>query len=101
MASFSVLQSNFTVSTMVEHGTLAFFLDGVKLFGAENFTANNKIVLSPGPHSYQWQVNGQRGVTRYSIRLMLNGKSIPATAIGPRILPNDSDIDFSAGNFTV
>lgn len=101
MARFLVLESNFTVSTMVEHGTLAFFLDGVEKFSGTDFTANNKMVLSPGQHSYQWQVNGQTGVTRYSIRLMLNGKSIPASAVGPRVLPNGSSTDFNADNFTV
>ena len=102
MAQFKTLTANFTVSTMVEHGTLAFFLDDDPnpKFSGTDFTANNKMVLSPGEHSYQWQVNGKRGITRYSIRLLLNGTPIPATSIGPRTLQN-GDTDFDGGPFTV
>ena len=89
---------NFTVSTMVEQGTLAFFLDGVRIIESRDEKVQQEKELSPGTHEYQWQVNGQRDVTRYSVRLLRNGKSIPGTGIGPRTL-KDGDTDFDGDSF--
>lgn len=96
--SRALLAPNFTVNTMVEGGTLAFFLDGVRIIESRNEKAQEERALSSGTHEYQWQVNGQRDVTRYSVRLLRNGKSIPGTGIGPRTL-KDGDTDFDGGNF--
>ena len=85
---------------MVEQGTLTFFLDGDPIIKSRDEKAQEDSVLSPGTHEYQWQVNGQRDVTRYSVRLMRNGKSIPGTGIGPRTL-KDGDTDFDGGNFDI
>jgi hypothetical protein len=100
MPQFKTLSANFTVSTMIEHGKLSFFLDGTKLFDSEDEIVRRDMVLSPGEHSYQWQVNGIKGVTRYSIRLLRNGTPIPGTGIGPKVLKN-GDTDFNAGTFTI
>ena len=100
MAKFKVLSSNFKVSTMVEHGTLAFFLNGEQIIAARDSIDSKDMVLEPGEYEYQWQVNGTRNITRYSIRLLLNGTSIPKTGVGPRVL-NGGDTDFSGGTITI
>ena len=100
MAKFKVLFSNFKVSTMVEHGTLAFFLNGVQIIAARDSIDSKDMVLTIGEHEYQWQVNGNQDVTRYSIRLLSNGVSIPQTGVGPRVLKG-GNIDFSGGTFTI
>lgn len=100
MAQFRTLTPNFTVSTMVEHGALSFFLDDELKFSGTDFQNSQKMVLEPGDHTFQWQVNGQQEITRYSIRLLLNGTPIPATAVGPRTLQS-GNTDFDGGTFTV
>lgn len=85
---------------MVEHGTLAFFLDGVSIIQDRDVISRKDMVLAPGPHQYQWQVNGTQGQTRYSIRLLLNGVPIPGTGRGPRVLQNDNN-DLGGGSFNV
>lgn len=96
----ALLAPNFTVSTMVENGTLTFFLDNDPIIESRDEKAQQERALSPGTHEYQWQVNGQRDSTRYSVRLLRNGKSIPGTGIGPRTL-KDGDTDFDGGIFDI
>jgi hypothetical protein len=100
MASFQTLQANFSISTMVEHGTLTFFLDGVAIIQDRDALSRKDIVLAPGQHEYQWQVNGTQGLTRYSIRLLQNGTPIPNTGRGPRVLQN-GDVDSGGRTFNV
>lgn len=100
MAQFKILSSNFKISTMVEHGTLAFFLNGERIIAARDSIDSKNMVLAPGKYEYQWQVNGTDGLTHYSIRLMLDGKGVPKTGVGPRVL-NGGDTDFGGGIINV
>ncbi|KQS31031.1 hypothetical protein [Dyadobacter sp. Leaf189] len=100
MAQFKILSSNFHVSTMVEHGTLAFFLDGKQIISARDSIDTKEMILDKGKHEYQWQVNGKDNLTRYSIRMTSNGVSIPGTGVGRRTLKG-GDTDFSGGDFQI
>jgi hypothetical protein len=100
MAQFKILSSNFHVSTMVEHGTLTFFLDGNQIVSARDSIDSKTMILETGRHEYQWQVNGKDNLTRYSIRMTNNGISVPGTGVGPRTLKG-GDTDFSGGEFQV
>jgi hypothetical protein len=100
MAKFKTLTSNFTVSTMVENGALTFFLDGNPIIQGSDSIDRKDMILSPGQHQFQWQVNGQQGLTRYSIRISVNGVPLPATGVGPKFL-NSGNIDFAGDNFNV
>jgi hypothetical protein len=100
MPQFKILAANFHVSTMVEHGTLAFFLDGSQIITARNSIDTKVMNLQAGKHTYQWQVNGKDNLTRYSIRMTSNGVAVPGTGVGPRTLKG-GDTDFSGGEFQV
>ncbi|WP_031526585.1 hypothetical protein [Dyadobacter crusticola] len=100
MAQFKILSSNFYVSTMVEHGTLAFFLDGNQIISARDSIDTKEMILDKGKHEYQWQVNGKDNLTRYSVRMTSNGVSVPGTGVGPRTLKG-GDTDFSGGEFHI
>ncbi|KAA0991908.1 hypothetical protein [Dyadobacter aurulentus] len=98
MARFKTLSSNFYISTMVEHGTLTFFLDGNQIISARDSIDSKEMIIESGGHEYQWQVNGKDGLTRYSIRMTNNGVAVPGTGVGPRTLKG-GDTDFSGGEF--
>lgn len=100
MANFKTLEANFKVSIMVEHGAIAFFLNGEEIFSGKNTISRLEKVLPPGDYNYQWQINGKKGVTNYSIRIMLNGNFLPSSGVGPRKLKS-GDIDLNGDNFKV
>ncbi|QRR01268.1 hypothetical protein [Dyadobacter sandarakinus] len=100
MARFRNLSSNFRVSTMVEEGTLTFFLDGTAVISARDSIDSIERVLPAGNHEYQWQVNGKDGITRYSVRVTSNGVPVPGSNVSPRTLKG-GDTDFSGGEFQV
>ncbi len=100
MAKFTTLTANFRVSTMVEHGTLTFWINGEAIIQARDSIDIREIALPPGEYEYQWQVNGTQGFTRYSVRLSQNGVLFSGTGVGPKKLNNGS-VDFDAGIITI
>ena len=100
MPKFTTLNANFRVSTMVEHGTLTFWINEETIIQARDSIDVREIALPSGEYEYQWQVNGTQGLTRYSIRLSQNGALISGTGIGPKKL-NNGNTDFGGGILTI
>lgn len=99
MAKFLNLQANVTISVMVENGSLTFFWGDTNKVIIDNadFTTSQQLALPPGQYPFQWRVDGQSGITRYSIRVMINGKIVPGTSIGPRVLDGGNNSNFGGG----